>query len=132
MNFKVSFTDPFEYDLIDLGKVEKDKIMETFEKIPWSDLLAKMAAEEQDIVQSPHLEVQNPDNKNVISVSAVDETEWYIFFKRPKLVTSFFGLSKKFVPEYESNLIDQTIEDVRACLQALINNDVKFLEEKFK
>ena len=96
MNFRASFCDPFKPDIIELGDIEKDKIMETFEKIPWNKLLEEMKLKkENEIYYSPSLEIENKNNKNGLSVSAVDGKEWYIFYKRPKLVKSFFGLIKK-------------------------------------
>jgi len=133
MNFRASFCDPFKSEIIELGEIQKDKIMEHFDSIPWSELLEKMkAANQNDIHYSPSLEVENKNNKNGLSVSAVDGTEWYIFFKRPKLVKKFFGLSEKMDDNYLTDITGQNLEDVRKCLNALINNDLKFLEEKIK
>ncbi len=133
MNFRASFCDPFKPDIIELGNIEKDKIMETFEKIPWSEFLAKMKTVRQsEIHYSPSLEIENKDNKNGLSVSVVDGTEWYIFYKRPKLVKRFFGLSEKMDDNYLTDIQGQTEMDVRDCLAALIRNDLKFLEDKIK
>ena len=133
MNFRASFCDPFRPEIIEMGDIEKDKIIETFEKIPWTELLKKMESVNQnDIHYSPSLEIENKDNRNGLSVSAVDGKEWYIFFKRPKMVKKFFGLSEKMDDNYLTDITGQTIHDVRACLEALIKNDLKFLEEKIK
>ena len=129
MNFRASFCDPFKPDIIELGDIEQDKIMENFEKIPWNELLEKMkTAKENEIHYSPSLEVENKDNRNGLSVSAVDGTEWYIFFKRPKLVKKWFGLVEKMDENHLTEVTGQTINDVRNCLNALINNDLKYLE----
>ncbi|MEL7146647.1 MAG: hypothetical protein AAFO69_09790 [Bacteroidota bacterium] len=133
MNFRASFCDPFQPEVLEMGNIEKDKIMETFEKIPWKELLNKMdAADQNDIHYSPSLEIENEDNKNGLSVSAVDQEEWYIFFKRPKMVKKFFGLVEKMDHSYLSEVTGQTIDDVRTCLEALIENDLTFLEQKIK
>lgn len=133
MNFRASFCDPFKSDIIEIGEIEKDKIMQHFESIPWSELLEKMkSANEKEIHYSPSLEIENKTNRNGLSVSAVDGTEWYIFFKRPKLVKKFFGLSEKMDNNYLSDITGQNIDDVRKCLTALIDNDLKYLEEKIK
>jgi hypothetical protein len=133
MNFRASFCDPFKADIIEMDDIEKDKIMETFEKIPWTELLEKMkTANENDIHYSPSLEIENKDNKNGLSLSIIDRTEWYIFFKRPKMVKKFFGLSEKMDNDYLTNITGQSVDDVRKCLEALIKNDLKFLEEKIK
>jgi len=133
MNFRASFCDPFKPEIIEMGNIEKDKIMETFEKIPWNKLLDEMKLKkENEIYYSPSLEIENKDNKNGLSVSAVDGKEWYIFFKRPKMVKKFFGLSEKMNNDYLTDITGQTENDVKECLTALINNDLEFLERKIK
>ena len=133
MNFRASFCDPFKSDIIEIGGIGKDEIMEHFESTPWTELIEKMKnANENDIHYSPSLEIENKTNKNGLSVSAVDGTEWYIFFKRPKLVKKFFGLIEKMEDSYLTDITGQSIDDVRKCLTALINNDLKYLEEKIK
>lgn len=130
MNFRASFCDPFKPDIIELGEIEKNQIMENFEKIPWNDLLKKMeVAKENEIYYSPSLEIENKTNKNGLSISAVSRTEWYIFFKRPKMVKRWFGLVEKMDENYLSDVTGQSMEDVRNCLNALINNDLEFLEK---
>ena len=133
MNFRASFCDPFKPDIIEIGKIERKKILATFHKIPWLDYLTKMkTAKQKEIFYSPSLEIENSNNKNGISVSAIDETEWYIFFKRPKLVKRFFGLTEKMDNNYLTDIQGQTEKDVTDCLNALINNDLEFLENKIK
>ncbi|MEQ9306248.1 MAG: hypothetical protein RJQ14_20200 [Marinoscillum sp.] len=130
MNFRASFCDPFKPEIIELGEIEQDKIMENFEKIPWNDLLEKMkTVNESEIYYSPSLEVENKTNKNGLSVSAVDGAEWYIFFKRPKMVKKWFGLVEKMDDNYLTDVTGQSIDDVRNCLNALINNDLDYLEK---
>lgn len=133
MNFRASFCDPFKPDVIEIGTIEKEKIIETFEKMPWNELLKKMeTAKENEIYYSPSLEVENKDNKNGIIVSAVDGKEWYIFFKRPKMVKKLFGLIEKMDENYITEITGQTEKDAKDCLIALINNDLNFLEAKIK
>ena len=133
MNFRASFCDPFKLDIIEMGDIEKDKIMETFEKIPWNKLLDEMKLKkENEIYYSPSLEIENKDNKNGLSVSIVDGKEWYIFYKRPKMVKKFFGLIKKMDNDYLTDITGQSENDVKECLTALINNDLEFLERKIK
>ncbi len=133
MSFRASFCDPFKSEIIELGEIRKDKIMEHFESIPWNEYLEKMkTAKDSDIYYSPSLEIENKENKSGLSVSAVDGKEWYIFFKRPKLVKKFFGLSERMDNNYLTDITGQTIDDVRKCLKALINNDLKYLENKIK
>lgn len=133
MNFRASFCDPFKPDIIEMGEIEKNKIMELFNKIPWAEYLAKMeTAKDSEIHFSPSLEIENKDNKNGLSISAIDGTEWYIFYKRPKLVKKFFGLTEKMNENYTTDVQGQTEKDVTECLEALIKNDFMFLENKIK
>ena len=133
MSFRASFCDPFKRDIIEIGSIDKGKIIETFEKIPWDELLQKMkSANEKDIYYSPSLEIENTGNKNGVTVSAIDGTEWYIFFKRPKLRKKFFGLMKEMDNDYMTDVTGQTETDVRDCLTALIENNLQFLEDKIR
>ncbi|MCL1937513.1 MAG: hypothetical protein FWF52_03840 [Candidatus Azobacteroides sp.] len=133
MNFRASFCDPFKSDIIEIGSIEQGKIMELFEKIPWSEYLTKMqTAKESEIHYSPSLEIENSDNRNGLSVSVIDGWKWYIFYKRPKLVKRFFGLIEKMDNNYLTEIHEQTENDVRDCLEALMKNDLSFLENKIK
>ncbi len=133
MNFRASFCDPFKPDIIEIGDIDKDKVLELFNQIPWTEYIEKMkTANNTEIYYSPSLEIENKNNRNGLSVSAIDEEEWYIFFKRPKRVKRFFGLSEKMNENYLTDIQGQTKKDVRDCLDALIRNDLLFLEDKIK
>ena len=133
MNFRASFCDPFKPDIIELGDIEKEKIIKKNKKIPWNKLLDEMKLKkESEIYYSPSLEIENKENKNGLSVSAVDGKEWYIFYKRPKMVKKFFGLTEKIDKNYLTDVKGQTEDDVKECLIALINNDLEFLEKKIR
>lgn len=131
MNFRASFCDPFKPDVIELGDMEQGKIMEYFEKIPWKDYLDKMKfAKESEIYYSPSFGVENIETKNSLEFSALGDNDWYIFFKRPKVVGTFLGFFKKLDPEYLSDISGNTA-DAKVCLKALLDNNLKFLEDKF-
>ena len=133
MKFKSSFCDPFNPKIIDLGQIEKSKVMETFETIPWTEHLNKMKDANQSAIHySPSLEFENTMNNNGLVISAVDGIEWYIFFKRPKWRRKFFGLINSYDENFVSDITGQSIEDVRICLKALIDNNLNLLEEKIK
>ncbi len=133
MNFRASFCDPFKADIIEIGPIEKEKILDLFDKIPWSDYLAKMAtAKESEIHYSPSLEIENKDNRNGLVASAIDGREWYIFYKRPKRVKVLFGLFERMNNNYLTEVHGQTEADVKICFEALIINDLQFLEDKIK
>ncbi|WP_223648630.1 hypothetical protein [Hymenobacter psoromatis] len=133
MNFRASFCNPFNPKIIELGKIDQHKVMETFENIPWKEYLAKMKTTAlNEIHYSPSLEVENMDNKNGLSLSIISNIEWYIFYKRPKLVKTFFGLSEKVKSNYLTEIHAQTEKDVKDCLAALIKNNLQFLEDKIR
>ena len=65
MNFRATFCDPFQKDIIELGDISKDSIIDKFEKIPWPDFLMRMAnSKEEEIFYSPSLEFENMDTKH--------------------------------------------------------------------
>lgn len=134
MNYRASFCDPFQKEIIELGDISKDDIIEKFEKTPWSDFLMRMGnAQESEIYFSPSLEIENKDTKNALSISAVgysEKYEFYIFYKRPKKIKLFFGLKEKVNQDYISDKTGQTTQDVLDCLKALINNDTDYLSNK--
>ncbi len=131
MNFRATFCDPFQKDIIELGDISKDSIIDKFEKIPWPDFLMRMAnSKEEEIFYSPSLEFENMDTKHGLAISAVGDQnnyEFYIFYKRPKKVKSFFGLKEKLNEDYTSDKTGQTKQDVLNCLKALVKNDTSYL-----
>lgn len=133
MNFKATFCDPFNPEIIDLGEILQEDIISKFEHIDWTGYLNKMAAaSESDIHFSPSLEIECTDTKNALSVSAVGDAgnyEFYIFYKRPKKVKILFGLIEREIENYISDVQGQTKQDVINCLKALIRNDTALLTE---
>ncbi len=135
MNFRASFCDPFKPDIIELGDIDKEKIMETFENIPWDDYLKRMEiAKDEDLYYSPSFEVENKDNKNGLSVSIIDDEEWYIFYNRPKVMKKlgWFRTTEYLNNDYGTHATEQSIDNVRECLKALIDNDLEFLEKEIR
>ncbi|MGZ3932031.1 MAG: hypothetical protein ACXVP0_11860 [Bacteroidia bacterium] len=136
MKFKASFCDPLNPKIIELGEIGKDKIIELFSKIAWGDFLEKMKDKtDEELFFSPSLEIHCTDTENGLSISAVGEPEnfeFYIFYKRPKTLSKLFGLSKTIQNDFLTEIDGQTEDDVTDCLNALIRNDLAFLEEKIK
>ena len=132
MKFRASFCDPFNPTIIELGEIPRDKIFEKFDSFPWLDLIKKMStAKQNEIHYSPSFEVDNLDNKNGLSVSAIDGKEWYIFYKRPKKV-KVLGLFEKLNQNYLTDIKGQTEEEVRNCISALLDNNLDYLDNKIK
>lgn len=115
-----------------MGEIEKDKILDILDKFPWQDMLDEIdKAGDSEIYFSPSIEFENQSNKHGVSISIVDKDDFYIFYKRPKLVSKLFGLIKSQDDNYTSERTGQSIKDVRAAVTALINNDLTILEERW-
>ena len=136
IEFRHSICEPLNPKIIEKGSIDKNEIIPTFSSFPWNKYLEQMEnAKQREIHYSPSLEIENKGNKNGLAISAVGQPnkyEFYIFFKRPKLRKRFFGLSEKMDNDYVSDLTGQTEKDVLDCLNALIENNLEFLERKFK
>ena len=136
MQFKLSFCDPFKPDIIELGDISAEKIIESFEKINWADYLLRMEnVNQSEIYYSPSFEIENKENKNGLSISAVgspENFEYYIFYKRPKMRKRFFGLMNTMDENYLSDITGQTKKDALDCLNAMKNNNLDFLDNKVK
>jgi len=119
MHFRASFCHPLQSDIIELGDIPEDKVIETFKTTDWKDYLLKYQAAASDPFYSPSLEIENKDNKNGLTFSAVGEPDgfcFYIFYKRPKKVKIFFGLSEKTDDNYLTDITDQSEQDALDCL----------------
>jgi len=134
MNFKATFCDPFKPDIIELGDIAPEQIVNRFEKIPWSDYLQKMKnVNDSEIHYSPSFEIENKENGHALCISAVGEPnnyEFYIFYKRPKKIKILFGLKGIMKENYTTDITKQTKNDALDCLTALKNNDTAFLSNK--
>lgn len=131
--YRVSFCHPLKEDIQEMDGIGKEQVMETFESIAWNDFLEQMnTANDNDIYYSPSLEIEHKELKSGLCVSAIDGTEWYIFFKRPKVVkkTKWFKKVEVLDQNYTSDVQRQSLADVKECLEALSNGNWGFLEEK--
>jgi hypothetical protein len=132
--FRYSICDPLKNEPIEMGEVEKAKILDIVDRFPWTELLDKMnGVKESDIHFSPSVEFENKANRHGLSISIVEEkgNEFYIFFKRPKMTTKLFGLIKIMDDNFTSDRTGQTSNDVKEALTALINDDLTTLEKRW-
>lgn len=133
MTFRYSICDPLTPEPIEMGDIEKEKILDVFARFPWSELLDKMKrAKESDIHFSPSLEFENKHTRHGLSVSIIEGAngnEFYIFYKRPKPVKKLFGLIRYVDANYTSDHIGQTLQDAEDELNALITGDTTTLEK---
>lgn len=93
MSFHISFCNPLEPAIVELGIIDGDRVVDQFSSIRWESYLEEMKGKPQEeIFYSPSFEIENTENKNALSISAVGEPEnyeFYIFYKRPKIIKSF-------------------------------------------
>ena len=130
--FRYSICDPFRREPLEMGEIEKDKILDILGRFPWQDMLDKIdKAGDADIHFSPSIEFENKSNRHGLNISIVDEDDFYIFYKRPKLVSRLFGLIKTKDQNFTTEKTGQSISDVKDAVTALINNDVTTLEKRW-
>lgn len=130
--YRYSICDPLKPEPIEMGAINKDEIIEILNSVPWVELLNSMDnVDKDDIHFSPSIEFENQTNRHGITISMIDESEYYVFYKRPKLVSKFFGLTKYMDENYISDRTRQTIENSKQAVIALINDDFVTLERKW-
>ncbi|MDR6763574.1 hypothetical protein J2Y38_003795 [Flavobacterium sp. 2755] len=132
--FRYSICEPTNPNIIEKGKIDSSEILELINNFPWKKYLQEME-NTKDPYYSPSLEFENLNNKNGLSISAVgtsEKFEFYVFFKRPKMQKTWFGLIEKLNNNYTSELLDQNEEKTIEIVKALVNDDLNFLERKFK
>jgi hypothetical protein len=134
MNFRASFCEPSNPKIMELNVTTVTEITTFFEQIPWAEFLREMAeTPAENIHYSPSLEIENKLNKNGISISVAGEPndyEFYIFYKRPKRIKRLFGLFETLDANYLTEIHGQRHKDAVACLNALLSNDLEYLEAK--
>lgn len=133
MEFRTFFCDPLQANIIELGDIAQDTIIDHFEKIDWNDYLQKSRnAKLDNIYYDPTFGVENNENKNGLSISAVGDPDNYDFritYKQPQEVKSIWGLNDKITENY-SSIKGQTKEEAINCLKALLRNDTLYLANK--
>lgn len=131
--YRYSICEPLNPQIIEKGAIEKEHIVGTFEEFPWVDHLEQMEGKEiDDIHYSPSLEFENTATRHGLCFSIVrkeTEDEFYVFYKRPATIKSFFGLIKKQVPDHVTDVAGQTREDALKILAAFLNDDHHYLEK---
>lgn len=115
-----------------MGEIERGKIIDILDRFPWSDLLVKIDnSEERDVHFSPSIEFENKSNKHGLTISIVDGDDFYVFYKRPKVVSILFGLFKVKSDDFTTEKTGQSIREVKEAVTALINDDLSTLEKRW-
>lgn len=133
-NFRYSICEPTNPKIIEKGKIDSSEIINVVKSFPWESKLEEMERLKEPYY-SPSLEFENLNNKNGLAISAVGKAEkydFYVFFKRPKIQKTWFGLSEKLNNNYTSELLDLSKEKTLEIIKALVDNDLNFLENKFR
>jgi hypothetical protein len=132
--FRYSICEPTNPKIIEKGKIDSTEIMQIFKTFPWKLHLEEME-NAKNTYYSPSLEFENLSNKNGLVISAVgnqEKHEFYVFFKRPKVRKTWFGLSEKLDNNFMSELLDRSETETTEMLKALIDGNLNFLELKFQ
>jgi len=129
MKFKLSFCNPFTPNIEDLGRKNDSEIIDCFKNIPWEDFLDRMVKVDKDkLAYSPTLEIIDTSTKHAISISALGDGVWLVFYKRPKLVSKWFGLTQVLDENYNTEVEVGNQEHVIEFIQALLENNHSHLE----
>lgn len=128
MKFSVSFCDPLSPEILELGDLEEEKVIEVFESIPWKDYLVESdPSDDSDVHYAPSLEVENKKMNIGLELSAIDENEWHLFLRKP--INS--NAPESIENELMNELTGQSETDAIACLNAFLKVDLDYLERTF-
>ncbi|MCF8254782.1 MAG: hypothetical protein K9H61_06280 [Bacteroidia bacterium] len=131
MKFRLSFCNPFTPIIEDLGMKNDSEIIDCFKNIPWEDFLDRIVKVDKDKLDySPTLEIIDTSTKHAISISALGDGVWLVFYKRPKLVSKWFGLTQILNENYNTEVEVGNQEQVIEFIQALLENNHSHLENK--
>ncbi len=135
--FKYTICEPLNPKIVDKGNVTESEFQAVLQNFPWHDMLKKMnAAEESTVYYSPSLELVDVKSNHSLAISIVggdSDSEFYIFYKRPKTVTrkKWFKTVEEFDPEYLSDRTGQSIHDVEEAFNALLSGNFGLLETRW-
>lgn len=132
--YRWTICEPDHPEVIEKGMISGDDILQTFLQYPWKEKLKLLNSLPEDkICFSPSIEFEDSDAGHGVTFSCVgDETdmEFYIFYKRDKMVSNFGGLFNRQVKGKISDITGQGLADAQAFLEAFLKNDTAYLEQK--
>jgi len=122
-------------DSVDKGTMNKKQSLDFFENYDWSGELRRMnKLPESKIHYSPSIKYEDFAQNKWLELSAVGEEDdfvFYLFFKRKKEVTTFFGLRKKMNENYVSDRTDVSYENTLLLLNKFFDKEWEDLETWF-
>ncbi|QHL89235.1 hypothetical protein GU926_18075 [Nibribacter ruber] len=134
--FHHTFSDPFSSEEVDLGYVDGGQLKQVFREFAWEEWLQKMEDSAiDDFHFSPTLNVFQKEQKREMLLSALKDKGkliFYVSYRRPQKVKRLFGLMERFEEKYTTEVLDQTKEQAAQLLQAFIEGDAAYLNEKVK
>lgn len=132
--FKYTICEPLNPNIVDKGTISKEDFIQVLNEFPWLEMLnEQVTADESRIFYSPSLELVNTHSNHALAISIIEPNQFYIFYKRPKVITKrkWFKSVEIFEPDYLSERLDQTEKDMRDAFSALLNNDLTELESRW-
>nr|WP_294860755.1 hypothetical protein [uncultured Fluviicola sp.] len=132
--FKYTICEPLNPNILEKGFISKEDFIQVLNEFPWLDMLNEQtAADESSICYSPSLELVNTNSNHGLAISIIEPNQFYIFYKRPKMITKrkWFKSVEIFEPDYLSERLNQTEKDMRDAFNALLNNDLTELESRW-
>lgn len=118
-----------------MGEIGKGKILDIFDRFPWTDLAGKMKGVDESLIHyAPTLEIENKANQSILSITYREEqtgNKFNIFYTRPKTVASFFGLIKNTEDNYFSEREGLALSEVRDAVKALATDDLETMERRW-
>lgn len=134
--FRHSFCGPFSSEIEELGDIEETELVNKFNKVPWNEILHKMSTmAEDELHYSPSIEFENKTNRHGITISGIEEdrqVEFYFFYKRPKRIKKFFGFIEKEDPNYMTDILVQSKQEVIRLIEAFIRDDYELLDTEIR
>ena len=130
--FNLSFCDPLNPEVIDLGVHSKEETIRLFNNIKWDEYLDKMVdVSPDDIYYSPSFSAANSDNNAIVSISALESGLFYIMYFTPLVPRKIMGveIGKKGGKLFDLN--DATPQDSLKAITYLVDGNIEALSKMF-
>lgn len=141
MEFKSSFCHPLKKEIVELGLINNENIIDQFKSYDWKSFLMKMKLlSDKEIFYSPSFAVETEDGEKGLGISAIEYDEkgvlFMVVYRRPKLITKRYGfLNRKTKEELRQKHITDTSdlyeEDAIKYLSLFIEGKYDELEKDF-
>ena len=136
-SFKYTICEPLNPTIVDKGKVTAEEFINVLQNFPWLDMLRELEnAEPSEVYYSPSLELVDLKSNHSLAISIVgpdSDLDYYIFYKRPKTITKtkWFKTVEVVDPEYLTERVGQSKEDMEDAFKALLEGNFELLESRW-